>query len=441
MSAGLSFLTLAALVIGVTSPARAQPEAEVARASAAASESSSGSAAIAETPDVQIPEAEALGVHVPIEDASGRVLARLHDALVRAEQGRGAARLLFYGASHTASDQYTGYLRRRLQSRFGDAGHGFVLPVRPFAYYDHRDVRIESRGRWRTIAVRGRDRDPGAYGLAGVAVETSTRATAVVEPSRATGRGSLVKSFEVYYLRQPRGGTFDLRLDGRRVARISTAAPGRELGYERVEAEVEGPHRLEIRAHGDGRVRLFGVQMEREAAGVMVSPFGVPGARARDQLPWDEAVQAEHLRRQDPDLVVLAYGTNETGFSGVSMDTYEGYARQVLERIRRAVPEASCLLIGPSEWPQRVGGAWVSNPRTAEITETQRRLAREHGCGFFDLVAFLGGPGSMERWVRSDPPMALEDRVHYTEHGHQRLAEVLEATLLAGLDDAASRRP
>ena len=50
---------------------------------------------------------------------------------------------LFYGASHVASDTYTGRLRRLFQARFGDAGHGFVLPAKPWRYYRHRDVVID----------------------------------------------------------------------------------------------------------------------------------------------------------------------------------------------------------------------------------------------------------------------------------------------------------
>src|SRR5262245_11125162 len=112
-------------------------------------------------------EGQDLGRAVRVVDPGGQALERLHDALRRAELGEGTARLLFYGASHTAPDLYTGFLRARLKERFGDGGAGFVLPVRPFAYYDHREVRIDQGGTWRTVRVHGRDRAPDAYGLAG----------------------------------------------------------------------------------------------------------------------------------------------------------------------------------------------------------------------------------------------------------------------------------
>ncbi|MEM9188366.1 MAG: GDSL-type esterase/lipase family protein [Myxococcota bacterium] len=364
-----------------------------------------------------------------IEDPSGHALDALHRALRRAEQDEGTARLLFYGASHTSSDQYTGYLRRLLQPRFGDAGHGFVLPARPFTFYNQRDARIRSSGPWRTLRVRGRDRRPGIYGLLGAAVETRGRARASIEPRRRRGRGSEVAFFEVFYLEQREGGSMEILIDDVVTERIRTEGQG--LGYARYDVPL-GAHRLELRTQGDGPVRLFGIVMETGQPGVIVEPLGIPGSRAEDQLPWDADAQAEHLRRRAPDLLVLAYGTNESGYRRFAPDAYEEKLRQVVQRARRAAPQASCLLIGPSEWPERVNGTWVPRESTAAIIAVQRRVAQDHGCGFFDLVRFIGGPGSMEAWVNADPPLALDDHVHYTEHGHRRLAEALAQALLTG---------
>lgn len=371
-----------------------------------------------------------LGEQIAIVDPSGHALDHLHSALRRAERGEGKARLLFYGASHTSSDQYTGYLRRSLVSRFGFGGHGFVLPAQPFTFYDHRAADI-ARGRgWTTLRVRGRDRDPDHYGLAGVALETDRRTVGSVQPSRNRGAMSEVSRFEIYYLNRPRGGSFDIHIDGERVRRVSTRAPRRQLGYERIDVP-EGHHRLELHTRGDGPVRVFGVTMENDDPGIVIDALGVPGARARDQLPWNETTQREHLRRRDPDLVVLAYGTNESGFARLPRG-YEDNLRQVVGRVRRAVPSASCLLIGPSEWPEQTADGWTPRQTTGQIIEVQRRVAADTGCGFFDLVAFLGGPGSIHGWVTNDPPYVLDDHVHYNERGHRRLAEVLERALLRG---------
>ena len=99
-------------------------------------------------------------------------------------------------------------------------------------------------------------------------------------------------------------------------------------------------------------------------------------------------------------------------------------------------PEASCLLIGPSDRPiAGPDGTFAPRPLTAQIVEAQRRIAAEQGCGFFDLVAFMGGPMSMMEWASHQPAYGRDDHVHFTFQGHARLAEVLEDALLAGYVD------
>ncbi|MGB0679708.1 MAG: hypothetical protein ACPGUV_08620, partial [Polyangiales bacterium] len=115
-----------------------------------------------------------LGLPIAIQDRDGQSMQALHHALRRAALERGQARLLFYGASHVASDLFTGEIRRRLQARFGDAGRGFVLPVHPWRHYHRAGLKIESnRRRWQAHRVRVHTAEDDIYGLAGVFVESS----------------------------------------------------------------------------------------------------------------------------------------------------------------------------------------------------------------------------------------------------------------------------
>ena len=375
--------------------------------------------------------AQELGVQVFVEDPGGEALHGLHQALRRAAKGEGRARLLFYGDSHTAEDQYTGFLRAALQRRFGDGGPGFVLPFVPFPCYAHRGLRLLGSGPWEVLRVKGRHRPRDAYGLAGVALRASRAATVGVEILPGSGGAEGIDRFEIFYLERPRGGSFEIHLDGRLVRRVSTASKVRAPAYETVEGSGR---RLTLEALGDGPVRFFGVSLERGRGGVIVDALGVPGAKGRDQLPWDEGIQRAHLDRIEPDLIALEYGTNESGGDLQSMARYERDLRALLARLRRLRPETSCLLIGPSEWPERRSdGSYRHRARTSGILEVQRRVAPDFGCGFFDLLAFQGGPGSMVRWVGHEPPLALTDHVHFTDDGHRRLARVLETALLQGI--------
>ena len=374
-------------------------------------------------------EPPVFGAPIELYDPSGRALAPFYDALRRAEAGD-QARVVFYGASHVASDLFTHVVRTGLQERFGDAGHGFILPARPWRHYRHQAIEVESSRHWNSVRINASSRDVARVGLAGVAVET--------DHAGAWGRidtgAQTASRFEIHYLRQPDGGSFDVYLDGRRVRRVATGADAPEVSYAIVTAP-DARHVLEVRARGNGPVRLFGVSVERESAGIIVDTLGINGSRASSQLLWDEAVQTEELRHVSPALVVLAYGTNESGDDDQPIEQYEARLRTVVARVRGTTPQAACMLIGPSDRPLRqADGTFVDRPRTAQVVETQRRVSRDFGCAFFDLVAFGGGPLSMVQWAASDPPFAQPDHVHFTARGYQRLGELLLSAMMSGFD-------
>jgi lysophospholipase L1-like esterase len=387
---------------------------------------------------LQPPPNDELGLDIAIEDRDGKSMDALHRALARAAAGQGQARLLFYGASHVASDLFTGYIRRELQTRYGDAGHGFLVPVHPWRTYRHRDINIESDGeRWETQRIRVGDSGVERVGLAGIAM-TSQRpgSFGAVYTAQEGEYGRTASFFELYYEQHPRGGDLDVLIDGRKARRISTRAAKTSTGYATFRVP-DAPHRFEIRTLSKRPVWVYGLAVERDQPGVIVDTLGINGSRVRYQLLWDEEVHQEHLRRRNPDLVVLAYGTNESGDES-PLEDYESNLRAVLQRIRDTVPEASCLLIGPSDRPMQVEErVFEDRTRTASVIEVQHRIALEQGCGFFDLVAFQGGALSMVQWAANDPAYASQDHIHYTRIGYQRLGEVLLSALLDGMPESA----
>lgn len=355
-----------------------------------------------------------LGERTAIYDPSGHAL----DAYHRSLAARGRTRVMVWGASHTSEDGFTGYVREALQAQHGDGGPGLVLPARPFPLYAHRTVQVAELGAWSGLRVNGRQRAHDRYGPAGIAIETRARATAYAQPAQPVDRA------RVFFLEQPGGGRFDVAIDAARPVSVSTRG---DRVASRVFAPAGGLRGVRIQTRGDGPVRLFGISLERSGPGVIVDAMGVPGARLRDRLPWDDAAMRRQVRELAPDLLVLAYGTNETGFTGRRLSAYRQDVDEALRRARALAPRASCLVVGPSDWPMRhADGSFAVRERTAQVIAIQRELAARHGCGHFDLVAMMGGPLSMPRWV--DAGLAMSDYVHFTDPGHQILAQrLLEA--------------
>src|SRR5688572_7886731 len=381
-------------------------------------------------------DGNALGLFTPIEpvDRERRPLQNFYDALDRLRAGDdpdGKVRVLAYGASHTDADVYPQYVRAYLQERFGDGGHGFVHVAKPWGWYAHTDVAVEGEKRWTTEhAQRSSARQDGLYGLLGASLSTKSKSAFGRVVPKKSGVG---ERHEIYYLAQPKGGSFQILVDGKRIAKVKTRADVVQAGYHAFELE-DGEHAIEIRPEGNGEVRLFGMTIERATPGVVVDTLGIGGARASSILAWDEAVWADNVRRRDPDLVILAYGTNEAN-DDRSLGSYEDDLRAVIAKMQRAAPRASCLLVGPGDFPLSAGdGSWLPRPRLDEIIASQRRVALASGCGFWDARAFMGGELSMPRWVASNPPMAKPDHVHLTKRGYVRMGMALVDAMMVAFD-------
>src|SRR5260370_40249979 len=73
----------------------------------------------------------ASGADIPVENAAA--LIPFFEQLYRHQKGEmpGPLRILHYGDSHTAADEWTGDLRAHFQEKFGDGGAGYSYAGRP----------------------------------------------------------------------------------------------------------------------------------------------------------------------------------------------------------------------------------------------------------------------------------------------------------------------
>ena len=79
------------------------------------------------------------------------------------------------------------------------------------------------------------------------------------------------------------------------------------------------------------------------------------------------------------------------------MPDYHRTMREVLEQGKRALPEASCLVIGAMDRAAKVGDEIVSLRVMPELLANQKRAALDAGCAFFDTWTAMGGARSMPR--------------------------------------------
>jgi lysophospholipase L1-like esterase len=326
--------------------------------------------------------------------------------------------ILHFGDSHTAADEWTGRLRDLWKERFGDGGSGFSLAGSPFAGYRRFDARGGASKLWSTAGLRSASGD-GYFGLGGVSITTWNSGQSVFLNSDCA-------ALEVHYLQQPAGGDVELLEDERAVERFSTRG---ELapGWFRYTPSAPGPHRFTLRTLGSSPVRLFGWVADK-SAGVTYEALGINGAEAAVMLRWNDAMLADYLQRRSPGLIVLAYGTNEASDSTWNAETYQAMFSTLLQRLRRASPTASILVVGPPDRWSRTKAGWRTLAGVDEIVAAQRAACAENRCAFWDTRERMGATGSMRTWLNAG--LAQGDYVHFNAAGYRRLGEVLYQDLM-----------
>jgi hypothetical protein len=368
--------------------------------------------------DVALPAIDAAEPPLPLADPSGQALNGFFRALSATahKQAHAITRIAHFGDSIVVSDLVSGTLRRKLQTEFGDSGHGFMLIANAWPAYFHNDVTRYATAGWSVSRIVGPYAADGLYGLGGVSFKADKNVLARFGTAKGGDFGTSATRFVLDYLEDPTGGTLQVSVDGVPKATVDTRGASTKAAYFELNVN-DGPHEFEIFTKS-GVSRAFGVVLERDTPGVVLDALGVQGARIRFLDKQDDAHWAEQLAWRKPDLLIYEFGANESGDGFLySMADYHRTMKDVLVQGQHALPGSSCLVIGAMDRAAKVGDEIVSMRVIPFIVEEQRKAAAEVGCAFFDTYTAMGGAHSMPTWVRRG--LGQADMTHPTAVGSE----------------------
>ena len=257
---------------------------------------------------------------------------------------------------------------------------------------------------------------------------------------------------EVSFLNQPNGGKAEVLLDGKSAGEIDLdGGAGREVTFEAHAKNGEGVPRDRSRTLDDAPVAVTGVKVGREGDGVSYLSIGYPGATVQLLQKLDSGNVADDFRRLAPDVMVLAFGTNEGFNDNLDVSAYISQYEQIVRRLQALRPGVKIV----HRRPGRRGAAGrpmsrrrrrpalqlgrhradrcVGTPgqlqasrcrRSSDaVREAQRKLAagsaRRSGTG----RACSRGPCGAQVWAAANPPLMAHDYVHMTLEGYKQSAD------------------
>ncbi len=385
-------------------------------------------------------------VEQSFELSTGTELDPFFASLALTERGQGSdtiTRVVHWGDSAIGVDGIPSAIRKRLQARFGDAGHGFHVMAPPNTSYRHKGVKFSHNDRWKLCFITRKCRSDGRYGLGGTTTSSYGGGTSRFAPDPRHSSGH-VSMFEIWYVGAQRGGKIRYRIDREEPVVFET---GRSDGPEELEdrwrrIEVEdGPHKIRVEALGGGKTRIYGVVMERNGPGVVWDGLALVGAFTKRMLEFDPEHLRSQLEHRQPELAVFTFGGNDMIRASMPMEQYVDEYRRVIHSVKTARPEAACLIMAPLDHGIRKGSRIVSRPVVSTMVEAQRQVAQKEGCAFFDTYQAMGGEGSAGRWYSRSPRLISGDLSHVTFKGQIVIGELFYRALMEAYVNYRRRVP
>lgn len=326
--------------------------------------------------------------------------------------GRAPVSIVQLGDSHTAADLFSGELRRLLQARYGDGGIGLV-PASPVPGIRHDRVIIKSEKRqWELVSARNQRSD--RFPLGGYLSLPQASRSSVLLQARDEDR----QRYKISALYQSSGNATLLASGGQR--RMLPASAG-QWRFSPALTNLGLPVQLSV--EGGAGVALGGWYVQgQKNTGVTYSTLGINGARLEVVDKWQPG-WLDSLKAVRPDLVILAYGTNEAFDDTLDLALYRAQLDTTLTRLRQTLPQAVILLVGPPDSikQRKARSCAARQPQPlASVIRLQKQMAQKHKALFWDWQAFMGGPCAIAGWQASG--LARPDLVHLTADGYRKSA-------------------
>ena len=351
----------------------------------------------------------------------------------------GTLHVMHYGDSQIEQDRITASLREMWQSRFGGMGPGLIPAVQviPTATLSQ-----EAWGGWQRHAIYGpreMNVEHHRYGPMGQFCELEDSAFVDISP-RGGSRGTLVRQFSRVRL-----------LMGCNQAGFRATLYQDDQAYTQVVGDSSSVLRVldwsfsrpvrSLSMSFRGRAEIYGLILEGPD-GVSVDNIPMRGCSGTIFTQMDAALLRQAYQAMNVRLFVLEFGGNRMTVIKTEEDArhYAAVVGRQIRYLKKLRPEAEILFIGPADMSCMVEGEMASYPMLETTIAALREVCLENGAAFWDMYRVMGGRNSMLAWVKTQPPMAASDYIHFTFKGSQRISQLLCESLSLCYDYYCFRR-
>lgn len=340
-------------------------------------------------------------------------------------------RVVHYGDSQIEEDRITNILRENWQKQYGGGGVGLIplhqtIPTRSIrqTLFINGVLQTTQKGPKRYIVYGPKSMrltDSDEYGVMGQ--------VALMDTTLVPGSDSVVLHIEpLDKKRKPHHYFNRLRVlaDSSLAFNLSPLASLPDTLSPIANSLLpiaDSTTRCDIILQGTGRV--YGVSLETDK-GVIVDNIPMRGCSGNIFTKIDSTQLSTFYRETNTRLIILQFGGNMIPQTE-NPSTIRGYVRSTMRQqihyIKACAPQASILLIGPSDMSTNIDGVMTTYPLVPYMDQQFRKMAQEEGIAYWSIYEAMGGYNSMVVW--HDKGLAGSDYVHFTRAGANNIGKKL----------------
>lgn len=324
------------------------------------------------------------------------------------------------GDSHTASDSMTEALRSHLQSRYGNGGMGWAMPM----YFSGQRMARYGYDNYQWTPISSRRNQNENYTLGGLIARPNFSGSTLTIKAK---NQEPMQSMTVSIRQSATDGLFKISdADGNH---LILEAPIKNNTWQTTTFDAKLPFTLT--AEGSMTNTAIGGWWGRSKyeIGAIVSSLGINGAELSHWSRWNQNAWQQELATIAPELIILAYGTNEA-YNHLNAERIASVLDERIEQIRQASPHSAIMIVSsPEVLKNTAGSCGVRPPTLNAIQEAQRQTAQNKHTLFWDWQSAMGGSCSMKQWMKS--AKAAKDGVHFTHLGYQQLGRQMADDIIS----------
>ena len=337
--------------------------------------------------------------------------------------------IVHLGDSHLQAGYNTGKIMRLMQHDFGNAGRGWISPLKLSKTNEPDDYFIRSENNsW--VSGRITQSAPKCLiGPGGIGIQTNLH-NVNLDVSIAPNNGMGYSFNKAILYRHPQAAFLqpsdpDHRMVALKGADTTDPALVADtfclpkltdvLSLKGAADKVDSTNT----GSSDAFMNTFyGLSLTNGNPGVLYHSIGVNGALYENYTKESYVRQLALLK---PTLLIISLGTNESFGRNFNKADFEKQIDRFVTMLKTYMPETTLMLTTPAECYKRTRvkkkRVYVRNTRTEQVAQTIVNYAREKGIACWDLFSATGADGSCKSWYKAG--LFGKDRVHFTVEGYK----------------------